>query len=432
MNVPLLVIIFIIFALIIVSYTLKDLDFVAISLLCCFLAATITGMTMNLSIDAFIATIEWEAIIIILSMSIITKIAQDSNILEFLAVKLFKLSKGNQRIFFLLLCTITTLLAAIISDVVVVLILAPVVIRLCHFLKIRSGTYLLGMTICINIGSIITPFSSGENIIISTAFNLDTAYFVVYFWVFSFFLLFFTIFLMDRFILQKEPKIEEQQKRFVMDLIDADVMIKNRFMFYFNAIAIIITIILFVILPWLYLTAAISALIMVLVNKRYTKTSMSVMLRDMEWEIIFFFISLYVVIGCLLQAGFQEIFEQIPFNVINPYILPILILIIVSLISGFVANTPTALVFIPIINTLVNTWGFSSIPLLFAFIIGINLGGNLIPQGAACDIMTLKIAQDSGVENFNYKRLFKNGGAFALIHIAVSIVYLFILTFVFG
>ena len=432
MNVPLLVIIFIIFALIIVSYTLKDLDFVAISLLCCFLAATITGITMNLSIDAFIAAIEWEAIIIILSMSIITKIAQDSNILEFLAVKLFKLSKGNQRIFFLLLCTITTLLAAIISDVVVVLILAPVVIRLCHFLKIRSGTYLLGMTICINIGSIITPFSSGENIIISTAFNLDTAYFVVYFWAFSFFLLFFTIFLMDRFILRKEPKIEEQQKRFVMDLIDADVMIKNRFMFYFNAIAIIITIILFVVLPWLYLTAAISALIMVLVNKRYTKTSMSIMLRDMEWEIIFFFISLYVVIGCLLQAGFQEIFEQIPFNVINPYILPILILVIVSLISGFVANTPTALVFIPIINTLINTWGFSSIPLLFAFIIGINLGGNLIPQGAACDIMTLKIAQDSGVENFNYKRLLKNGGAFALIHIAVSIVYLFILTFVFG
>ena len=432
MNVPLLVIIFIIFALIIVSYTLKDLDFVAISLLCCFLAATITGMTMNLSIDAFIATIEWEAIIIILSMSIITKIAQDSNILEFLAVKLFKLSKGNQRTFFLLLCTITTLLAAIISDVVVVLILAPVVIRLCHFLKIRSGTYLLGMTICINIGSIITPFSSGENIIISTAFNLDTTYFVVYFWAFSFFLLFFTIFLMDRFILRKEPKIEEQQKRFVMDLIDADVMIKNRFMFYFNAIAIIITIILFVVLPWLYLTAAISALLMVLVNKRYTKTSMSVMLRDMEWEIIFFFISLYVVIGCLLQAGFQEIFEQIPFNVINPYILPILILVIVSLISGFVANTPTALVFIPIINTLINTWGFPSIPLLFAFIIGINLGGNLIPQGAACDIMTLKIAQDSGVENFNYKRLLKNGGAFALIHIAVSIVYLLILTLFFG
>ncbi|MFX1259567.1 MAG: SLC13 family permease, partial [Promethearchaeota archaeon] len=231
----------------------------AISLLCCFIAGTITGLVKGLGIEAFIAFVAWEAIIIILSMSIITKIAQDSNILEYVAVKLFKLSKGNQRTFFWLLCVISTLLAAVISDVVVVLILAPIVIRLCHFLKIRSGTYLMGMTICINIGSIITPFSSGENIIISTAFELNTLYFIQYFWLFSFGLLLMTIFLMDQFILRKEPKIEDQQKKFVMDLIDTDVMVKNKKMFYVNSIAIIITIILFVILPLLYLTAAISA-----------------------------------------------------------------------------------------------------------------------------------------------------------------------------
>jgi len=388
-------------------------------------------------IDFFIGTIEWEAIIIILSMSLITKIAQDSNILEFLAVKLFKISKGEPRIFFWLLCTITTLLAAVISDVVVVLILAPIVVRLCHFLKIRAGTYLLGMTICINIGSIITPFSSGENIIISTAFNLDTAYFIQYFWVFSFFLLFTTIFLIDRFILRKEPKIDELQKKFVIDLVDTDVMLKNKKMFYFNSIAIIITIILFAILPYLYLTAVISALILVLVNKSYTKKPMSELLKDIEWEILFFFISLYVVVGCLIEAGFGKLFEMIPFEVLNPFILAFLILIIISFISGVVANTPTALIFIPIIGLLIEPvsnggFGFSSVPLLFSLVIGINLGGNFLPSGAACDMMTLKIARDSGVENFNYKRLLKVGAIFAFIHIGISILYLLILVPIFG
>ena len=170
MDIILFIIIFTLFILIIVSYSKSNLDFVAISLICCFTAAAITGIVIGLDIDYFIGLIEWEAIIIILSMSLITKIAQDSNILEFLAVKLFKISKGDQRIFFYLFCTITTLLAAVISDTVVVLIMAPVVIRLCHFLKIRAGTYLLGMTICINIGSLMTPFSSSDNIIISTAF----------------------------------------------------------------------------------------------------------------------------------------------------------------------------------------------------------------------------------------------------------------------
>jgi Na+/H+ antiporter NhaD/arsenite permease-like protein len=431
MYLPLLLLLFILFALIIASYSIAKLDFVAISLLCMFYGATITGLKLGIGFPEFVGFVEWEAIIIILSMSIITKIAQDSNVLEYVAVKLFKLSKGNRKIFFYYLCIITTLLAAIITDVVVVLILAPVVVRLCHFLKIRSGTYLLGMTICINIGSIITPFSSGENIIISTAFNLDTVYFIQHFWIFSFLLLFLTIFLIDKFMLSKEPRIDDQQKKFVLELVDADIMIKNKKIFYFNSIAIIITIVLFAILPLLYLTAIISALILVIVNKSYTKKTMGELLRDIEWEIIFFFISLYVIIGCLLQAGFRDLFLAIPFKLFNPILLSILLLVFISLISGFVANTPTALIFIPIIGTLIDE-GLSPVPLLFAFIIAINLGGNIIPQGAAADMMTLKVAQDSGVENLNYKRLLKTGAVFALIHIGCSLLYLFLLIFLTG
>ncbi len=432
MDVPLLIVIFIIFAIIIISYSIKNVDFVAISLLGCFIAGLITALVTGITFQTIISFIEFEAIIIILSMSIITKVAQDSNILEFLAVKLFKISKGDQRVFFYLLCIITTLLAAIITDVVVVLILAPVVIRLCHFLKIRAGTYLLGMTICINIGSIITPFSSGENIIISTFFNLNTLYFIQHYWLFSFSLLFLTIFLIDQFILSKEPLIEVQQRKIVLELVDAEVIIKNKKYFYFNAIAIIVTIVLFAILPLLYLTAAISAFILVLVNRKFTNKPMKEILKDVEWEIIFFFISLYVVVGCLLQAGFREIFESIPFENMNPFLLYFLILMIVSGISGLVANTPTALAFIPIVETLITDFHFAPVPLFFAFIIGINLGGNLIPQGAAADMMTLKIARDSGVENLNYKRLLKIGASFAVIHIAASILYLFFLTLVAG
>ena len=433
MDIILLIIIFIIFFAILISYSIKDLDFVAISFIGCLLAGTITGLTKKIDINVFVSNyIEWEAIIVILCMSIITKIAQDSNILEYLAVKLFKISRGSEKTFFYFICVITTLLASIISDAVVVLIMAPIVIRLCRFLQIKAGTYLLGMTICINIGSIITPFSSGENIIISTEFGLDTLYFIQYFWIFSFFLLFITIYLIDKFILSKEPIIEEINKNRILDLINADVMISNKKMFYFNSIAIIITITLFAILPLLYLTAAFSAFILVLINKKFSGKKTSEFFKDIEWEIIFFFISLYVVIGCLLEAGFEELFTGIPFQMLNPFFVSLFILIIVSLISGFVANTPTALIFIPIVGLLIEGFNFPSIPLFFSFIIGINIGGNLIPQGAACDMITLKIAQNNNVENLNYKRLFKVGAAFAVIHIIFSIGFLSLLTLFYG
>jgi Na+/H+ antiporter NhaD/arsenite permease-like protein len=423
----LLIISFIAFAFILISYSFEKIDFVSVSIVSSFTCATIVGLSTQVGIEGFLSFIEFDAILVILSMSIITQIAMESNILEYIAVKLFKVSGGDQRLFFYLLCIITTLLAAIITDVIVVLILAPVVVRLCRFLKIRAGTYLLGMTICINIGSIITPFSSGENIIISAAFNLNTFYFISNYWIFSFLLLFATIFLLDHFILKKEPKIELQQKEFVLDLVDASVMIKNKKMFYINSVGIVITIILFAVLPLLFLTATLSAFILILINKKFTKKKAGTLLKDIEWEIVFFFISLYIMIGCLTLSGFEELIQLIPFNALNPGMLSLVILVAVSLISGLVANTPTALVFIPIIGTLIDANLVSPIPVLFAFIIGINLGGNLIPQGAACDVLTLKIAQDNGVENLNYKRLLKMGALFAIIHIFFSIGYLFIL-----
>lgn len=112
--------------------------------------------------------------------------------------------------------------------------------------------------------------------------------------------------------------------------------------------------------------------------------------------------------------------------------LALIILVVVSLISGVVANTPTALIFIPIVDLLIVEHGFAPIPLIFALIIGVNIGGNLIPQGAACDMMTLKIAQKNDVENLNFKILLKYGAIFASIHIALSILYLYFLVLLFG
>ncbi len=426
MNTPLLILNFVIFAIVIISFIVKDVDYLAISLLCAFLSATITGIILNIEMEVFLLHIEWRAIIIIFSMSLITIIAVESNILEYLTVKLYQLSKGQQRIFFILLMLLTTVLAATINDVVVIIILAPVIIRLCHNLKIDAATYLAGMTLCVKIGSIITPFASSENIIISTHFNLSTVYFIQNFWILSFILLFVTIFLMDRFILKNEPVVDPQRKKLMLELINKDVLIKNKKMFHFNSVAIVIIVLLFLILPELYLTAAISSLILILINKKFIKLSLHKMLKDIEWDVIFFLISLYIIVGSILESGFGEIFNQIPFETINPLFLYLILLITISLMSAFIANTPTTLIFIPIIEALINA-GFSPVVLLIIFIFGIHLGGNLVPQGAVAHITTLNIAERSGVSNLNYKRLLKIGFPLTIIQLLIILGFVYIL-----
>lgn len=60
----------------------------------------------------------------------------------------------------------------------------------------------------------------------------------------------------------------------------------------------------------------------------------------------------------------------------------------------------------------------------------LNLGGNFLPQGSACDMATLELAKKNRVEDMNYKKLLKVGGLFALVHIILGILYLAFLVFV--
>jgi len=71
--------------------------------------------------------------------------------------------------------------------------------------------------------------------------------------------------------------------------------------------------------------------------------------------------------------------------------------------------------------------GLPPVPLLFVFLFGIHIGGNIVPQGAAAHIATLKIAENSGVENLDYRRLLIIGFSMTVIHILCSIGFLFII-----
>ncbi|GAG66698.1 unnamed protein product [marine sediment metagenome] len=52
-NLPLLVFVFILFAYIILSYSMKDVDFVAVSLICMFVAAFVTGLVLEVPLRFF-------------------------------------------------------------------------------------------------------------------------------------------------------------------------------------------------------------------------------------------------------------------------------------------------------------------------------------------------------------------------------------------
>ncbi|MBN1214086.1 MAG: hypothetical protein JXA99_01465 [Candidatus Lokiarchaeota archaeon] len=101
-----------------------------------------------------------------------------------------------------------------------------------------------------------------------------------------------------------------------------------------------------------YIVSLISATILVLVNQKYTQKKMGDILNNIDWEIIFYFISLFIIIGCLLKEGFLEFFNYIPFEDFDPFVIDLLLLLIISFFSGLIANTPITIIFLPIISSL--------------------------------------------------------------------------------
>jgi len=194
---------------------------------------------------------------------------------------------------------------------------------------------------------------------------------------------------------------------------------------------------LLIIIPDILFVGLLGMLLFVFINPRRSesgrkKPDISYYFRKVDFKLPFFFISLFVLVFCFEKVGLIDIIKNFVVSIApaNLFFLCVLILIITSILSGFLDNLPVTVLFIPIIQVLIST-GFSSVPLLIAFILGINLGGNFLPQGSAADMMTLELSTKYCVDDMNYKKLLKIGGLFALLHIILGIAYLAFIIFIF-
>ena len=437
MNLFSIISVAILFVVVMVVFSTEKLNYLSIAIFSALICAGILIYTTDLPItlgeevftsyySAIVGMIEFRPIMFIFGMQIVIAVAERQKIFQYIAIKTIRLTKGNDRLLFYVICTITVLLAAVVADVTVAIIFAPLIIRTCRILEIKSAPYLFGMTICINIGSLITPFSSSENIIITGHFvteGVDTLWFVKNVMGFGVATLIITLFLLDLLLLKNNQRADPVRKELVRDILVPSSVIENKNKFLVNSIFLVIVFGSFFFITEAFLVAVVGAIFMILINGE----KLSDYFKAVEWDVMFFFMSLYVIIGCMIGNGTIEIVTNFLNTILpnSPLAISIFILIISSILSGFLSNSPTTLMFLAIVDGLLILNPTLSIePLIISLLIGINMGGNFLPQGAACDVMTLTIAKRNNVEGFTFKTLTKNGALFAMIHLICGIAYL--------
>ncbi|TFG01706.1 MAG: hypothetical protein EU529_06990 [Promethearchaeota archaeon] len=418
-------------------------DYIYYSMLFILIGALITAIFIPeaRTIEFYIMTIEWEIIFFMIGLFLIVEVLKEQKIIDEIAMRVVDRYQDNPRKLFYVFCLITTLFASIIAAISIVIIFIPLIITACRKLEINPVPYLLGVSVCINLSATLTPFGSAQNIIISNEFNLDFMWFLVNIFPYFIFTFVLTIILLDKFVLSKEIKkynISKKEKKSNMKkTIFKDEHIDKK-VFNKNIVALFIFFCLLIFSPEIYLAALIGAIIFVSINPIKNKEgkkrmSLNHYLQKIDYKLIYFFICLFIFVGLMQLNGTIAIFEKAIENLSaeDEFILAVLILIITSILSGFLDNTPVTIMFIPIIKILVGLSEFYSNSLLIAFILGINLGGNFLPQGSAADMLILESGRNYELKDLTFKRMFKVGSTFSVLHILIGIGYLALIIFIF-
>ncbi|MFX1372096.1 MAG: SLC13 family permease [Promethearchaeota archaeon] len=427
MNVPAIIFILFLFALLMAFFSQDKFDYFPVALI----IGTIAVISMLAFTDVeeaeIIGFVNFNTLIFIFAMQIIIYFAVNDRVLEYTAIKLVHITKGNNRLFFYMICLFTGTIVAFIEDLTLSLIMVPLIYRTCRVLEIPAGTYMMGMTITINIGAILTPISSLKNLIISKEFGWGFGKYLANMGILFIITLVSTIFLIDRLILRKEEKPTERNKVILLEILEPEIVIENKKYFLTTIIIVLITFVFMIIGFEPALVAIISAAVLLIFHSKNIK--FSDLNNEISWRIIIIFAILFILANSLSRFGFSDLIATGLVNMSNNniYLAVLIVLSLSTLLSAFLAGTPVTIILLPIFSAIIGT-GFFPNPIIIAFIGGVNLAGNFLPQGSACDLLTLNLAKKYNVANLDYKRLLINGAFFATIHFFIILGYTMLYT----
>ncbi|MFX1570044.1 MAG: SLC13 family permease, partial [Promethearchaeota archaeon] len=217
--------------------------------------------------------------------------------------------------------------------------------------------------------------------------------------------------------------------KILLEMLAPEIVIQNKKYFIITVIIILATFLFMFLGISPAIVATISAAILLLVHTK--ETSFSNLKDEISWRIIIVFAVLFILSNSLSYFGFSGLISSglVVLMNNNIYLAVLITLSLSSLLSAFLAGTPVTIILLPIFSAIIGE-GFFPNPIIIAFIGGVNLAGNFLPQGSACDLLTLSLAKKYDVANLNYKRLLKNGALFATMHFLMIFGYTMLYTLV--
>jgi len=366
------------------------------------LVLLITGV---LTLAEAINYVNWETIGLLFGMFIIVVVLSDAGFFSYVAFILAKRLNYNPRAMLIVFPLLAGLLASFVNSITVMLFLAVITIEIARLVKIDPVPLVVAEVVVANIGGASTLIGGPPNLILGTQLGLGFNEFLRNdgpIALAAALLAVGVLYLTQRRALTPFASVDTR----ALSRIAPESAIVSKRMLRLGLAALFAAVVLLVTGGYLQATfgisldVALAALIPAFVLLLVGRGGVEDTLKKVDYELLLFFIGLFVLVGGLEKTGVIGVFASglAGASMGNNAILLSVLLFGSAFVSGLIDNVPFAVMMSDVIRDL------SLIPsilatalMVWAVSLGTNIGGNLTPIGASANVVAYSSLETHGM-----------------------------------
>ena len=378
----------------------------------------------NINPHYFINFVDFNVIFLLVSMMIIVNIATRSGMFNWIANELLKFTKGHPKTVLFTLGIFTAVTSAFLDNVTTVILIMPVTFFIAKELDINPIPFLITEIFASNIGGTATLIGDPPNIIIGSAAGLSFMDFLKELTLVVAIIFIVVVSLMI-FVFRKSLKTAPEKMEAVANLDNSKTITDYPLMIR-SAIVLLLVILGFVSHDVTHIETCVTAMLGASFLLLFEKPKD--ILCDVEWNTIFFFIGLFIIIGGLEASGGIALMAKWILDITqgSQQAAAMLILWASGFISGIIDNIPYTATMTPMLLSIQKTMGADyTYPLWWCLSLGACLGGNMTIIGAAANVIVSESAAHKG-HPISFMGFLKYGVVTMLISLIISSAYIYL------
>jgi Na+/H+ antiporter NhaD/arsenite permease-like protein len=371
-----------------------------------------------------IKAIDFNTLGLLIGMMILVAISRQTGVFQFMAVKAAKAVNGDPVKIMIVFFALTAVASALLDNVTTVLLLTSITFAITDVLEINPIPFLVSEIIASNIGGTATLIGDPPNIMIGGATGLGFNDFILNLIVPVVTIGIVTCFLL--YLVYKKDLVVSRDKQLKVLELDEKAFLTDRVLL-IKSLSVLGTVILgFILHQALHFESATVAMAGAAVLLLISGIDPEEVFHEVEWNTIFFFIGLFILVGGLEVTGIIKMIAQWSLDVThgNIVMMNFLVLWLSAFASAFIDNIPFVATMIPLIKSMAEIGGIDVSVLWWTLSLGACLGGNGTIIGASANVVVSSIAAAHG-RPISFVYYFKIAFPLMIVSIIISNIYIY-------